>query len=260
VADDQPDSVLVGRAVTATFVPGAAGDIHRVIDERGHNRDHRSGAQNTWAIDLLKPGDVYVVNQFGAHVDGPTIGDNLGNSISANSGNGIVYDGLLGYQWAEGDRPFTLLPVLSSVRSHPAEPQHHARGINTPIRIGKATAMPGDVVLGRDGGVIFIPPHWPSRSSVSRSCGCSDVRSPATWEKVYTPDNRHAPTPEIERIFAVAARPHQRAARSAGTDPEVPEHANVADRIAVGLMSLRNREPVLTARKPATNEPWRARA
>ena len=32
-------------------------------------------------------------------------------------------------------------------------------GINTPTRIGKATVLPGDVVLGRDGGVIFIPPH-----------------------------------------------------------------------------------------------------
>src|SRR5690606_10056425 len=32
-------------------------------------------------------------------------------------------------------------------------------GINIPTRIGKATVMPGDVVLGRNGGVIFIPPH-----------------------------------------------------------------------------------------------------
>ena len=32
-------------------------------------------------------------------------------------------------------------------------------GINIPIRIGKATVMPGDVVLGRDGGVLFIPPQ-----------------------------------------------------------------------------------------------------
>jgi hypothetical protein len=32
-------------------------------------------------------------------------------------------------------------------------------GINNPIRIGKATVMPGDVVLGRDGGVLFIPPQ-----------------------------------------------------------------------------------------------------
>jgi hypothetical protein len=32
-------------------------------------------------------------------------------------------------------------------------------GINIPIRIGPATVMPGDVVLGRDGGVLFIPPQ-----------------------------------------------------------------------------------------------------
>ena len=32
-------------------------------------------------------------------------------------------------------------------------------GMNCPVRIGQATVMPGDVVLGRDDGVIFIPPH-----------------------------------------------------------------------------------------------------
>jgi hypothetical protein len=32
-------------------------------------------------------------------------------------------------------------------------------GINSPIRIGAAMVMPGDVVLGRSGGVIFVPAH-----------------------------------------------------------------------------------------------------
>jgi hypothetical protein len=36
-------------------------------------------------------------------------------------------------------------------------------GINRPTRIGQATVMPGDVVLGRDGGVIFIPPQLAQR-------------------------------------------------------------------------------------------------
>src|SRR5688572_27104902 len=36
-------------------------------------------------------------------------------------------------------------------------------GINVPIRIGSAFVMPGDVVLGRDGGVIFIPPQLAER-------------------------------------------------------------------------------------------------
>jgi hypothetical protein len=72
-----PDSVLVGRAVTAIFMPGRP-DIHRVIDKFGV-RDKRVKSQNSWPIDLLVKRDVYVVDQFDAYEDGPTIGDNLGN-------------------------------------------------------------------------------------------------------------------------------------------------------------------------------------
>ncbi len=32
-------------------------------------------------------------------------------------------------------------------------------GINVPVRIGKATVLRGDVVLGDREGVFFIPPH-----------------------------------------------------------------------------------------------------
>jgi hypothetical protein len=32
-------------------------------------------------------------------------------------------------------------------------------GLNTPIRIGQAIVMPGDLVLARSQGVIFIPAH-----------------------------------------------------------------------------------------------------
>jgi len=149
--------------VTATFVPGRP-DIHRAIDERGHKQDGRIKSQNSWTIDLLVARDVYVVDQFGAHLDGPTIGDNLGNSIYAKTGNGVVYDGAL--------RDIGGLKEIGSFTSffRSYHPSHHLNdpdrllnttltGINTATRIGKATVMPGDVVLGRDGGVIFIPPH-----------------------------------------------------------------------------------------------------
>lgn len=158
-----PDSVLVGRAVTAIFVPGRP-DIHRAIDERGHNKDGRIKSQNSWPIDLLTKRDVYVVDQFGAHEDGPTIGDNLGNSIFAKTGNGIVYNGAV--------RDIKGLKEIGSFTSffRSYHPSHHLNnpdgqlnttlvGINQPTRIGKATVLPGDAVLGRDGGVIFIPPH-----------------------------------------------------------------------------------------------------
>jgi regulator of RNase E activity RraA len=153
------DSVLVGRALTATFMPGRP-DIHNAIDVRGKKAGKRG--QNSWPVDLLVKGDVYVVDQFSAHNDGPTIGDNVGNAIFAKSGNGIVYDGAI--------RDIGGLKELKKFTSFITSyhPSHHNPqgdlntmliGINRPTRIKGATVMAGDVVLGRDGAVAFIPAH-----------------------------------------------------------------------------------------------------
>jgi regulator of RNase E activity RraA len=155
------EEVLVGRAVTATFMRGRP-DIHRAMDDRGHNKEGRVKSQNSWTIDLLTKRDVYVVDQFGAQVDGPTIGDNLGNSIFAKTGNGIVYDGALrdvaGLKEIKGFTSFFKSYHPSHHLNNPAGQLNTTLvGINQPTRIGHATVMPGDVVLGRDGGVIFIP-------------------------------------------------------------------------------------------------------
>lgn len=154
-----PDSILVGRAVTATFMPGRP-DIHDAIDERGKSEGKRG--QNSWPVDLLQKGDVYVVDQFGIHNGGPTIGDNVGNAIFAKSGNGIVYDGAV--------RDIVGLKEIGSFTSFVSSyhPSHHNQpgdlntmliGINKPTRIHQVTVMAGDVVLGRDGAVSFIPAH-----------------------------------------------------------------------------------------------------
>ena len=157
-----PGKVLVGRALTAQWLPGRP-DIHKVIEEQG-KRDKRIGAQNAWPVDMLQPGDVYVCDHFGLKQDGPSIGDNVGSAIYAKSGNGIVYDGAV----RDINGLNELENFVAFVRYY--DPSHHFSslgprlnstmvGINIPIRIGKATALPGDVVLGRDGGVIFIPPQ-----------------------------------------------------------------------------------------------------
>jgi regulator of RNase E activity RraA len=154
-----PDSILIGRAVTATFLPGRP-DIHNAIDDRGKKEGKRG--QNSWPVDLLVKGDVYVADQFGIHVDGPTIGDNVGNAIYAKSGNGIIYDGAI--------RDITGLKEIGGFTSYftSYHPSHHNQqgnlntmltGINQPTKIRQVTVMAGDVVLGRDGGVSFIPPH-----------------------------------------------------------------------------------------------------
>lgn len=154
-----PDSVLVGRAVTAMFMP-ARPDVWKAIDSAGKKEGKRG--QNTWAVDLLVKGDVYVADQFGAHRNGPTIGDNVGNAIYAKSGNGIVYDGAL--------RDVEGLKEIGGFTSYYTsyDPSYHNPtgdlntmivGINQPTRIRTVTVMPGDVVLGKLGVVVFIPPH-----------------------------------------------------------------------------------------------------
>jgi regulator of RNase E activity RraA len=153
------DSVLVGRAVTTTFMP-ARPDVWGAIDARGKKAGKRG--QNTWAVDLLIKGDVYVADQFGAHRNGPTIGDNVGNAIYAKTGNGIVYDGAL--------RDVEGLKEIGGFTSFYSsyDPSYHNPtgdlntmivGINQPTRIRTVTVMPGDVVLGKSGVVIFVPPH-----------------------------------------------------------------------------------------------------
>ena len=163
VAEDwqviNPDSVLVGRAVTATFMP-ARPDVWGIIDSVGKKAGKKG--QNTWAVDLLVKGDVYVADQFGAHRNGPTIGDNVGNAIYAKTGNGIVYDGAL--RDVEGLKEiggFTSYYTSYDPSYHnpPGDLNTMIVGINHPTRIRTVTVMPGDVVLGKLGVVIFIPPH-----------------------------------------------------------------------------------------------------
>jgi 4-hydroxy-4-methyl-2-oxoglutarate aldolase len=115
------------------------------------------GAMNSWPIDALRQGDVYVADGFGKIVDGTLIGDNLGNAIYANSGNGVIFDAgardMEGLAEIEGFNAF----VRGFDPSYLMESM--LMGINVPIRIGRATVFPGDVVLAKKTGVLFIPAH-----------------------------------------------------------------------------------------------------
>jgi regulator of RNase E activity RraA len=204
-----PDQILVGRALTAVWMPGRP-DIQKVIEDQGA-KQQRKGAMNAWPVDMLQPRDVYVSDHFGLKQDGPSIGDNVGNAIYARSGNGIVYDGAV-----RDINGLNELPNFTSfVRYY--DPSHHfgslASGqrlnstmvsINGPTRIGHALAMPGDVVLGRNGGVIFIPPQlaervvtYSERTHLEDMFGHQRLR-----EKKYTAGQIDTKwTPEIEQDF-----------------------------------------------------------
>jgi 4-hydroxy-4-methyl-2-oxoglutarate aldolase len=149
-----PKQVLVGRAVTAAFVP-ARPDFHALIEERGRS-EGRVGGQNSWVIDTLVENDVLVVDLFGKIRDGTFAGDNLATAIQAKSRTGMVIHGGI----RDLQRVLDLPDFAVFVRG--VDPSAIAdvtlSGVNVPIRIGDATVLPGDVVLGTESGVIFIPP------------------------------------------------------------------------------------------------------
>jgi len=149
------DVPVVGRALTALYMPKRPDLMKRMVD-KGH-ADGRIGGMNSWPIDMLQEGDVYVADSFGKIKDGTLIGDNLGNSIFAKSKNGVVFDGsardLEGLEEIEGFNAF----VRDWDPSYLQEVM--LMGLNTPIRVGQAHVLPGDVVLAKRGGVVFVPAH-----------------------------------------------------------------------------------------------------
>ena len=150
-----PDSVMTGRVVTAQYMPSRP-DLIKVVKQQGiaEGRDS-SGGTNSWPINILQPGDVYVADGYGRIIDGTLIGSNLGNAIYVNSKNGVIFDAsvrdlaglkeIKGFNgWIRGVDPSYLQ-------------QEMLTSINTPIRIGRAIVLPGDVVLANQYGTIFIP-------------------------------------------------------------------------------------------------------
>ncbi|MVT09931.1 RraA family protein [Chitinophaga tropicalis] len=149
------DKPIAGRAVTAMFIPSRP-DVEQAMKERGIQKGFK-GNSNSWPIQQLSKGDVYVADGFGKIADGTLIGSTLGNAIYARSGNGVVFNAaardLEGLKEIEGFNalvrdwdPSFLKNVMLS-------------GLNVPVRIGRAVVLPGDLVLTSSEGVIFVPAH-----------------------------------------------------------------------------------------------------
>lgn len=149
------DITVSGRALTAQFMPSRP-DLEKSIKDRG-NKNGRAGNTNSWPIEQLSKGDVYVADGFGKIAQGTLIGDNLGNSIYSKTGNGVIFDAsardLEGLSKITGFNAFVRDFDPSYLKDVVLT------GLNTPIRIGRAVVLPGDLVLAKKEGVIFIPAH-----------------------------------------------------------------------------------------------------
>jgi regulator of RNase E activity RraA len=152
-----PDEAMTGRVVTAQYMP-LRPDLEKQVKEQGKAEGRaQKGGTNSWPIDMLTTGDVYVADGYGKIADGTLIGDNLGNSIYAKSQRGVIFYGSVRDQeglseikgfngWIKGADPSFISQMMLT-------------SINAPIRVGRATVLPGDVVLAKKYGVIFIPAY-----------------------------------------------------------------------------------------------------
>jgi 4-hydroxy-4-methyl-2-oxoglutarate aldolase len=149
-----PDKKLVGRAFTVQFMPTRP-DLDAVINAKakaaGLDRMY-----NQVAIDMLQPGDVLVVDLFGKAEGGTIVGDNLFYYVmKATKGAGLVVDGSI--RDLDGISQMDMPAYFR--HAHPSAISNVViSGINIPVRIGNATVMPGDLVVGDSEGVYFIPP------------------------------------------------------------------------------------------------------
>ena len=148
-----PGQRLVGRVVTAVFMPQRP-DVDSVIRANG-KKENRIGDENSWIIDILKPGDVLVVDLFGKIRYGTIIGDNLATAIYSKSHNGLIVNGAVrdvtGIQEIHGFQVYTRGVDPSALQNV------MLTGINVPIRMGDTTVMPGDIAIGDPEGITFVP-------------------------------------------------------------------------------------------------------
>jgi len=147
---------LVGRAVTGMFVPHRP-DLHDYLMDLGQKGEGRIGAMNSWVIETLVEDDVVVIDLFEKVYEGTYSGANLSTAIATRTKRGqVIYGGI-----RDAEQIIELDNFATFCRGMDPTPIRNVTliGLNTPCRIGDATCLPGDVVLGTMTGVLFIPPH-----------------------------------------------------------------------------------------------------
>ncbi|HEX4117536.1 MAG TPA: hypothetical protein VHX99_01945 [Rhizomicrobium sp.] len=147
------DKPFAGRALTAQYMP-LRRDMYEAIADEG-KREGRVSGNNSWPIAELQIGDMYVADGFGKVVEGTLIGSNLGSGIAAHSHTGFVFDA--GIRDAQENRELDNMNGLYRAYDPSAWKDMTLTSINAPIRIGRATVLPGDLVYATRDGVIFIP-------------------------------------------------------------------------------------------------------
>lgn len=151
---------MVGRAVTAMYGPSRPDYLSVTVTEAA--KLGKTGTSNQWVIDSLTERDIAVVDMYDKIYEGTYVGGNLTTAIKTRTGKGgaVIWGGI---------RDLEQVKAIPDVQLYyrgidPTPIRDFAMlGMNCPIRIGSgreaAICLPGDVVYGCSGGVLFIPAH-----------------------------------------------------------------------------------------------------
>ena len=151
-----PEQEMIGRVLTAQYMPMRF-DFDDYLQEVG-KKQGINRVNNNLPVTSLSEGDVYVADAFGKIADGTLLGDAVGATVFRNSKRGVIFNGSVrkldalaemeGFNaWVRGFDPSSISGLVCA-------------SVNAPIRIGRVTVLPGDVVIARLSGVIFIPPQF----------------------------------------------------------------------------------------------------
>ena len=151
---------LIGRAVTAAYGPTRPDYYEATMAQAA--AEGRTGTPNQWVIEYLTDRDVCVVDMYDKIYKGTFVGGNLTTAIKnkTHTGGAVIWGGI---------RDIEQMQKVDGVQVYyrgidPTPIRDFAMiSFNGPVRLGDgehaAICLPGDVVYGCSGGVLFIPPH-----------------------------------------------------------------------------------------------------
>lgn len=147
---------LIGRAVTASYCPYRP-DLDGVVKEIGR-QENRTGTYNQWVVENLVEGDVLVVDMYDKIYKGTFLGGNLTTAVKnkTKTGGAVIWGGVRDVEQMKKVEDVQV--YFRGIDPTPIR-EFIMTGYNTVTRIGNAVCLPGDIVFGSGGGVLFIPSH-----------------------------------------------------------------------------------------------------
>lgn len=150
---------LVGRAVTASYGPYRPDYYNASMAQAAS--EGRTGTPNQWVIEELVDRDVIVIDMYDKIYKGTFVGGNLTTAIKkkTNTGGAVIWGGIRDIEQMQ--------KVDTQVYYRGIDPtpirDFSMISYNGAIRMGEgehaAMVLPGDIVYGCSGGVLFIPPQ-----------------------------------------------------------------------------------------------------